>query len=274
MALYAISLKVKISFITKNLNVYVDNVDSWIPVEDYKRVEGEFDLEELFGGRCYMGYDLSKNKDLCAVSVLIEHPDTKRLYSYTDFFFPTARDIEGKRTSMYMVRKGGIDLTRWLDDGYIIEETAKVNSYDRIYERIMYFNDNFDLISVAYDQYGATQLNARLEETLGFNAEMIPFRQNAQTFNDPLQLIERLVYSEEIVYHKNPVMAWNFRNVVLYRDGNDNIKIIKNKSLDSVDGCVANAMAVGMFLEDNYDAFKNVMGGVMEGFKQIGDKYE
>ncbi len=41
-----------------------------------------------------------------------------------------------------------------------------------------------------------------------------------------------------------------FRNVILYTDGNANIKIMKNKSADSVDGVVALAMAVAMYLQD------------------------
>ena len=45
-----------------------------------------------------------------------------------------------------------------------------------------------------------------------------------------------------------------FRNVILYIDGNANIKIMKNKSSDSVDGVVALGMAVGMYLkEKQYD---------------------
>jgi phage terminase large subunit-like protein len=42
-----------------------------------------------------------------------------------------------------------------------------------------------------------------------------------------------------------------FRNVVLYTDGNANIKVMKNKSNDSVDGVVALAMAMGMYLQQN-----------------------
>jgi phage terminase large subunit-like protein len=42
-----------------------------------------------------------------------------------------------------------------------------------------------------------------------------------------------------------------FRNVVLYTDGNANIKVMKNKSNDSVDGVVALGMAMGMYLQNS-----------------------
>lgn len=41
-----------------------------------------------------------------------------------------------------------------------------------------------------------------------------------------------------------------FRNVILCMDGNANIKVMKNKSKDSVDGVVALAMAMGMYLKE------------------------
>lgn len=48
-------------------------------------------------------------------------------------------------------------------------------------------------------------------------------------------------------------MMWNMRNVTLYSDGNGNIKIVKNKSKDSVDGAVALGMAMGQFIQTNLD---------------------
>ena len=52
---------------------------------------------------------------------------------------------------------------------------------------------------------------------------------------------------------QNPVILWMFRNVAIYRDANENIKIDKKRSSEKVDGCVAAAMAIGtnMSYEDN-----------------------
>ena len=54
-------------------------------------------------------------------------------------------------------------------------------------------------------------------------------------------------------------MRWHFSNVVLYMDGNNNIKIMKNKSRDSVDGVVSLAMAIGLYAKLNFDAVNMVM---------------
>ena len=43
----------------------------------------------------------------------------------------------------------------------------------------------------------------------------------------------------------NPVLRWMFRNVVIYKDANDNIKLDKKKSPNKIDGVVAIVDAIG-----------------------------
>jgi phage terminase large subunit-like protein len=62
-----------------------------------------------------------------------------------------------------------------------------------------------------------------------------------------------MILAEDIDLSTNPVLRWNFRNIVLWSDANGNVKIAKNTSLDSVDGAVSLAMAIGMYLEDTFN---------------------
>jgi phage terminase large subunit-like protein len=241
--------------------MFVDSADAWIPDEDYKACTKEFEIEELFGGKAYMGYDLSRSRDLTSISVVIEHPKTGTLHEVTDFFFPTAveKNVDGVEmcTNERRIRAGSIDLLPWIEKGYIFEHKGKVISYDKVFERIEYYYENFNLQAIGYDQYNAAQLNNMVEENI--DVELINFKQSPVYFNTPLKFLERAIMGREITLQKNPVQRWNFRNVVLYQDGNDNIKIVKNKSKDSVDGVVALGMAIGMYLECNYDAVANIL---------------
>jgi len=45
--------------------------------------------------------------------------------------------------------------------------------------------------------------------------------------------------------------AFNTSNVKIYRDPNDNIKVVKNKANDKVDGVVALIMAIGEYETNN-----------------------
>lgn len=84
------------------------------------------------------------------------------------------------------------------------------------------------------------------------------FNQTTVWFNFPLRYIEKCVFDQSIDLSDNPVLRWMFRNIVIYKDGNGNIKIMKNRSLDSVDGAVSLAMAIGAYLENNNDIVKDI----------------
>ena len=108
--------------------------------------------------------------------------------------------------------------------------------YDLIYQFIENKSKSYNIQSIQYDPFNSALLVPKLIE-LGINCD--PFKQTAIQFNFPLKYLEKLIFDQNIICDKNPVLRWNFRNVVLYVDGNGNIKIVKNKSLDSVDGVVS-----------------------------------
>lgn len=103
---------------------------------------------------------------------------------------------------------------------------------------------------MGYDPFNSALIVPQIEG-LGINCE--PFKQTAMNFNFPLKFMEKQFYDEKLCISDNPVMTWNMRNVVLYIDGNENIKIMKNKSMDSVDGAVSLAMSFGGWIAENID---------------------
>lgn len=243
----------RLEFITKNLNIYTDGEDTWIPDEEYRKCFEDVDIESLKGCKAYLGIDLSTSRDLSSVVCVVEHPVTKKLQVIPEFYFP------GDAGQDKRIRITGIDLTSWIDKGFILEHEGKIIDYDRVFERIQWFCDYFDVQAIGYDPWNATLLIDKIEKEIYVDLQAC--KQNTGFFNFPLKFIERLIFSRNIVLSKNPVLRWNFRNVVIYLDGNNNIKIVKNKSLDSVDGAVALGIAVGMYCKYNYDAIAAVMEG-------------
>ena len=116
-------------------------------------------------------------------------------------------------------------------------------------------------MAIAYDPYNSDMIVPRLE-SIGINC--VKFEQTPKAFNFPLKYLEKLIYDGSVSFGMNPVLIWNFRNVVLYSDGNNNIKIMKNKSRDSVDGAVSAGMAVGMWLAVNLDPMKASLEAYIE----------
>ena len=232
----------KYNFITKHLNIFYDTPDIWIPEENVREVFSKFDLKILEGRDCYVGMDLSRNTDLTSI-VLVFPPIEGELEFYVlPFFFMANRPDN-------ILRKNGRDLSQWIREDYIIKCDGKVIDLNLIYDKIIELSKMFNIISLSYDRYNAPQVISRLQE---YGIFCQNFEQNAKRFNAPLKYLESLIYDKEIRIYDNPCMAWNFNNVVLYIDTNANIKIVKNKQNDSVDGIVALGMALGGFLESKY----------------------
>jgi phage terminase large subunit-like protein len=228
------------NFLTKNLNLWISNEDTWIPDEDLKEAfSHKMDIEDFKGEDCYIGVDLSSTRDLTSFVLLFKRED--KYYAFPKFFM--ANNPKKK------IRKGGIDLGLWIRQGLIIECSRKTIDYDLMFEHFENWAKDFRIISVGYDPYNSDLIIPRIE-AIGIECTKVP--QTAPAFNFPLKYMEKEIYDNNIRLD-NKVLRWNFQNVVLYVDGNENIKIMKNKSKDSVDGVVALGMAFGMWLKVNFD---------------------
>lgn len=247
-----LTISEKNNFITKNLNRYLDNLEQWLPDSQYLKVFSPVDFPTN-RPPAYVGLDLSATRDMAALVVVWTDEATGKMAVYPEFYFPNNPDKK--------IRPDGIDLTAWIENGYI--QAHETNSIDHklIFERIAYLHQVFKIQQINYDKWNSAFIIPEVEQKLFIYCKH--FEQVTTWFNFPLKYLERLFFNEEILMSLNPVLRWNFRNVALYYDGNGNIKIMKNKSRDSVDGAVSLGMAVGAWLEYNgnttMDFFRELM---------------
>lgn len=242
----------KSNFITKNLNIYTDSVDTWIPDNSYRKCFNEVKIEELKGCKAYMGIDLAKTRDLASLVLVVEHPETKKMQIIPEFYFPTEAG-ENK------IRESGIDLSEWIEQGWIIPHYGNTIDFKAVFDRIEYWCDYFEIDFIGYDPWFSHELVSMVESKI--MVDMMPLRQNTGTFTFPMKFFERLIFSENIDCSKSPVMRWNIRNCVPYYGGNGDCKLMKNKSLDAIDGAVAMLMALAVYANDNFDALNIIMNG-------------
>lgn len=232
-------------FLIKNLNYYYsDTQETWIDDDILKSNFKDFKIEDFKGCNAYCGLDLSKNRDITAFALIFEK--NKHLYGFVEYYYPDGK--HNKNT----IRKNGIDLQKWINEGYIIDIKKRIIDLDYIFKRIEYYSKLFNIISIGYDPYNAIQLIERIKLDLG--VVCTPFKQNPFTFNEPTKEIERLIFDNNMTFHKNPVTRWMFRNVYIDKNlKNNNIKPEKNKQGDSIDGVIALTMGVGQYMEFKSD---------------------
>lgn len=226
------------SFLTKNLNLWVDAPTVWIPDEQFKACIDYRDLSEL-SGDCWIGLDLAATADICCAHLYF--PAQK--YFKPIFFCP-------KETAKKRERDDGVPYQQWAKDNWIKLTDGgggKTTDYSYILSFITGLPESINVKTIAYDRWNSSQLVIELKQ-LGYRCE--PYAQSMSNMSYPTKEFEKMVLANELTHDGNPCMSWMMRNVALITDGNDNIKIDKKKSAQKVDGPVAAVMALGQHIID------------------------
>ena len=234
---------------TKNLNMWVDAMDIWIPSDALASATQRFNLEEVINEdtRCYVGVDLAAVSDLTAVAYLLPklkydengYTQIDKIYIKTDYYLPSSCLQNNVNSHLYKT---------WADKGYLKITPGNVTDYDYITNDLDKLNQMCMLEKVSYDQYNATQWAIDCTNR-GMN--LVPFAQGLWNFNKPTKEFERLMMQEKIVLDDNPINRWCFQNVQMKVDHNENVKPDKATKHNKIDGVIAMVEGLGGFLEDN-----------------------
>jgi phage terminase large subunit-like protein len=247
------------SFLVKHLNIFQSANGEYIPTSFIKAVSSKIDRTELLGRTCNVGMDLSSVGDLAALSFTFFFDGKYR--SFTQFFMGNKQENT--------IRKGGLDLTPWVDAGYILKCESPSLDYEYVYEYIMQQKALYNIESIYYDPINTPLLNSKLEKE-GFN--LVSFKQTTMNFNGPIKELEKAIYDENIILDENPVLIWNFKNIVLWRDTNHNFKFLKNKDKDSIDGCVSLAESMKGWIEEKPNSDIEAASKMWQSYSDIYNK--
>ena len=151
-------------------------------------------------------------------------------------------------------RTGG-NATRWVREGWLTLTPGNVSDYDFIKEQILRDADTFQVASIGYDRWNASQLvNDLVDEDL----PMIKVGQGYATMNSALVELQRLVklgaagkpgqHRPRLRHGGNPVAMWCIDNLAVDMDPAGNVKPSKSNSSEKIDGVSAmlDALSEGM----------------------------
>ena len=227
----------EVDFKTKNLNVWTDTAETWIPDDKYMACERE--MPDFDGMECYGGLDLSSTRDITAfvLRFRVDGIDYKKYW----YFVPEDR-VKHKS------QRDDFKYQNWIRDGWMIATPGDVTDYGFIKEVIMNACEEYDVRIINYDRWNSSQLVIDLVDE---GVPMNPFGQGYASMGTPTREYEKRIYSKEEAHNGNPVTRWMLSNVALRRDPAGNIKVDKEKSMDKVDGIVADIMSLGALMDDD-----------------------
>lgn len=231
---------------TKQTTAYID-------LKAWDRNKGTvLNEDDLQGRTAYGGLDLGSVSDITALCWLFPYTDGRVGYDAIWRFWAPEDTLDqlDKRTA------GGA--STWVRDGWLTLTPGNVTDYDFIQQQVLADMDAFDVETVGFDKWNATQLaNTLLDE----GVPLVETRQGYRTMSPAMKEIQRLVLmgkrTDVRLHHGgNPVMRWMTDNLAVAMDPAGNVKPDKANASDKIDGwsALANAMFEATADEDvNFD---------------------
>lgn len=233
----------QVSFKVKHLNVWTDTAKTWISHDKWvENAVQKLSIEDFYGKRAWLGLDLARSRDFCALAILFPNDDGKSFTCFWKYYIPS--ESADERT-----KKDNINIKMWADWGHITITDGNVADYDYIERDILELCKKIKVQSLAYDQAMSSQLVTSLSYK-GVPVSVYP--QGIMHMSPPAKEFEKLVLDGKFKHNNNPVTNWMLSNVYLFTDINDNIKPHKGKSANKIDGIVATLNAMGEYMTDTF----------------------
>ena len=248
-----------------NLNQWVTTkLSSWLPLDLFDNTVGEWSRTDLLGKDCYLGIDLSTTTDLSAMCLVFppqEGFDDWRVI--WDCWIP-------EKNMQERIKEDHVRYDLWAAEGWIQPTEGDQIDYTVIEERIHEARKLYNVLELDGDKTFAAMLWQRLEQDY---LTCVDIPQHYATLTDPMNYLETLlrkrVWVEDengkeistpvLTHEPHPVARWCFGNTSISKNGNAQIKMVKQhkgRSLDRtkrIDLTVAwvCAMARARFYETN-----------------------
>jgi phage terminase large subunit-like protein len=219
-----------------HLNQWTETYEAWIQDSEWTACDQGGDPELLKGKLCFGGLDLASTRDFNSLCLLFpKDEDTADVLMW--FWIPA--DMIDKRIMQL------VDFAQWTNSGWITTVEGNAVDHNMILNDIRRLSEEYNIQSIGYDRKFAAPIVVGLSDAV----EMLPCDQSITALSSPTKQLDIMVAKGQLNHYGNPVLRWMVSNVKIYRDANDNIKIVKHKSTDKVDGVVALVMAIAQWME-------------------------
>ena len=215
------------------LNQWVTTkLSGWLPLDLFDSTMGAWSRADLIGRECYMGMDMSTTTDLSAICLvfppqqwqekvgdeLVTREFTKTRVIW-DCWIP-------EETMQDRIRTDHVPYDVWAAEGWIHATKGNWIDYIAIKARILEANSLYKVKEIAADLSFATMLIQELQEE-GMTVIDIP--QQYTSLTDPMNLIETKLGTKEMEHEAHPVARWCFGNTSISKNGNAQIKYVKER---------------------------------------------
>lgn len=208
---------------------------------------GPWKPEDLKGRQCYGGLDFSSKLDITALAMLFPPVSGDPVWRvFWRFWIPEENMKE-------RVRKDHVPYDRWVQEGWITTTPGNVIDYGFIEAQIISLRDQYEILEIGYDPWNAIQSSIKLTDA---GLTMAEVRQGYKSMSPAMKELEKLIEGKELDHGGNPVANWMFGNLEIKQDENENVRPVKSKATERIDGIVAliNALARAILHSEEDDS--------------------
>ena len=213
----------------------------WLPLTLFDETVGTWSREDLRGQECYLGLDLSATTDLTALAVVFppeeEGMDWRILF---EAWIPEEKMRE-------RMQRDKVPFETWVKKGYIHATPGDVVDYEAVKTRILELSEVYQVKVLGTDPWNSQMLTQELVKN---GVDCVEITQNMKNMSPAMKFIERFLRKGWMTHENHPAARWCFGNVRVVSDGNENIKPMKNKSVDRIDIMVAWINGIAAALAD------------------------
>lgn len=225
-----------------DFNMWVSSDDQWVSVDYFnKNTTTTLTDSELQGMTAYAGLDLASTRDFNSLAVIF-YDDVTGLMHVKNWYWCPRHKIDDR------MERQTTNFKKWVNQGLINETPGNVVSSDILAADVINICNTYNVQMVAYDR--ALAYSGTIQALISAGIPVNEQSQNIMAMSEPTKTLEKKMVDGSLTNDGNPVTAWQLGNVVIYRDANDNIKIVKNRSQDKVDGIVAQVMAMAELMSN------------------------
>lgn len=226
----------RLAFQVKHLNIWKNNEISWISIENWiesSRKMQHVTKQSLLGADCYGGLDLASVSDLTAFALYFSLPNGESASLYW-FFVP-------EESAKIRAKNDHVKYLEWIEQGQIIATPGNGTDMAIVWQTIVGICKVYNVKAIGCDAWSVREIEKMVEDE-GFE-EFYAVSQTMGSMSGPTKSIEKEVINFRHQHFNNEVATWNFQNVTLKVDHNENCKPDKDKSKEKIDGAVAVVIA-------------------------------
>jgi phage terminase large subunit-like protein len=220
-------------FLRLHLGIRTRQHTRYITMDTWDANASMVDSLRLLDRPCYGGLDLASVSDMTALCWLfpdrdVEHPGFDAVWR---FWVPeAAMEKLDDRTAG--------NASQWIRDGWLRTTPGNVTDYQRVRADINADATGFDVQSIAFDRWNASQLSIDL---MGDGFRMVQVGQGFASMSSPLKEVQRLLLAgspeRPLLRHGgSPVMRWMTDNLAVQTDAAGNVKPDRANARDKIDG--------------------------------------